>query len=296
MIRFFARLLEEERRAVRVALRVVKGVWDDGFIHAGNLAYLSMLALFPFFIVLGTFAGMLGRSDAGLEAVEGFLRTLPPSVAGIVGPPIEAAMQGSTGILTFSILVGLWTAGSYIETIRDILRRAYHTGYAAPVWQRRLGSFAVILGSVFLMLAAFAAQVIVVTAEEFIARFVPWIDTIEEIIDIGRLGPLVVLFLALYLLFHSLTPARFRKRGPKWPGAAVTAGVWVGATLILPRLLADVSTYDRFYGPLAGVMITLLFFFIAGMGFVIGAELNAALAMEPENGQKDAESGGQPKG
>ena len=296
MMRLIALLLEEERRAVRVALRVVKGVWDDGFIHAGNLAYLSMLALFPFFIVLGTIAGFLGRSDAGIEAVGGFLQTLPPSVAGIVGPPIAAAMEGSTGILTFSIVVGMWTAGSYVETIRDILRRAYHTEYAAPIWQRRLGSLAVILGSVLLMLAAFAAQVMLVAAEEVVVRFLPWIDVVEQIVDIGRLGPLVVLFIALYLLFHSLSPAAFRRRGPKWPGAAVTAGVWVGATVILPRLLADVSTYDRFYGPLAGVMITLLFFFIAGMGFVIGAELNAALAMEPENGQKDAESGGQPKG
>src|SRR5690606_12066297 len=115
--------------------RVVVGVWDDGFIHAGNLAYLSMLALFPFFVVLGAFAGILGRSEAGLDAVEGFLRTLPPSVAGLVGPPIGAAMQGSTGILTFSIVVGLWTAASYVETIRDILRRAYHAEYEVAIWR-----------------------------------------------------------------------------------------------------------------------------------------------------------------
>jgi membrane protein len=36
--------------------------------------------------------------------------------------------------------------------------------------------------------------------------------------------------------------------------------------------------YTRTYGSLAGVMIALIFFFVVGLGVVIGAELNAALA------------------
>ena len=36
--------------------------------------------------------------------------------------------------------------------------------------------------------------------------------------------------------------------------------------------------YSRTYGSLAGVMIALIFFFVVGLGVVIGAELNAALA------------------
>ena len=41
--------------------------------------------------------------------------------------------------------------------------------------------------------------------------------------------------------------------------------------------------YTRTYGSLAGVMIALIFFFVVGLGVVIGAELNAALA---ESGAK----------
>ncbi|MEO6581554.1 MAG: hypothetical protein ABIN68_01950, partial [Sphingomicrobium sp.] len=36
--------------------------------------------------------------------------------------------------------------------------------------------------------------------------------------------------------------------------------------------------YSLTYGSLAGVMIALLFFFVIGLGVVMGAELNAALA------------------
>jgi membrane protein len=41
-----------------------------------------------------------------------------------------------------------------------------------------------------------------------------------------------------------------------------------------------VFTYDLTYGSLAGSMVTLLFFWLVGLGLVIGAELNAALALE----------------
>ena len=43
-----------------VLKRVFLGAWNDGFIHAGNLAYMAMLAIFPFaFLVLFIFPGGL---------------------------------------------------------------------------------------------------------------------------------------------------------------------------------------------------------------------------------------------
>ena len=39
-------------RGCQVGWRTLTGSWVDGFVHAGNLAYLSLLTLFPFFIVV----------------------------------------------------------------------------------------------------------------------------------------------------------------------------------------------------------------------------------------------------
>ena len=93
---------------------------------------------------------------------------------------------------------------------------------------------------------------------------------------------MAVVATALYALFLSLTPEEYMGRAfPKWPGALLTALWWYG-TLLLPWALSHLSTYDLTYGSLAGVMITLIFFFLVGLGVVIGAELNAALAEFPE--------------
>ena len=48
------------------------------------------------------------------------------------------------------------------------------------------------------------------------------------------------------------------------------------------KLLRHLFMYDLTYGSLAGVMIALFFFWLIGLGMVVGAELNAALAETPE--------------
>jgi membrane protein len=44
-------------------------------------------------------------------------------------------------------------------------------------------------------------------------------------------------------------------------------------------------SYDLTYGSLGGVMVVLFFFYLIGFGVVIGAELNAALAVSPAEEQ-----------
>ena len=94
-----------------------------------------------------------------------------------------------------------------------------------------------------------------------------------------RLVPAVTLFCTFYGLFFALTPARYRKHGcRKWPGALLITAWWLATVELLPVVLGLFGGYSLTYGSLAGVMITLLFFFAVGLGVVIGAELNAALA------------------
>ena len=59
---------------------------------------------------------------------------------------------------------------------------------------------------------------------------------------------------------------------------------------VSPKVLGLLGGYDLTYGGLAGVIITLLFFYLVGLGLVFGAHLNAALAEAPEASLKGAGS------
>ncbi len=277
------RLLLRNRRIWQVVRDTVAGVWGDGFTHAGNLAYLSLLTLFPFFIMVATVAGTLGRTEDGLRAVRVFLKTLPPDVATLVAKPIAdvIGVRASAGLLTLGIIVALWTISGFIETVRAIIRQAYQTKGSLPVWRYRIGSVLVVFVAVLMMLAALASQVLLTGAEALLTQFT---DGVFADLGLGRIVPAAILFGALYAVFFVLTPARFRLlRCPIWPGALVTSLTWVLTTMAMPLVLAQFGSYTLTYGSLAGVIVSLLFFYIIGLGLVVGANLNAALAKPKEN-------------
>ena len=274
-----------------VLKRVAIGTYTDGFTYAGNLAYLSLLTLFPFFIVTAAVARLIGRTGEGLRTLESFLQTVPPDVAEVLRQPVIDVLTARSGsLLWFGAIVGLWTTAGFIETIRGILRAAYGVQSSTPFWRYRLGAIGMIIGSVILAMAAFSFQVVLTAVEQFVIRVFPLAGEVQTWLSIGRFAPSVALFGALYMLFYSLTPSKYRKtKCPKWPGAAFVTAWWMATTALLPPILSTLGSYDLTYGSLAGVMIALIFFFVIGLGMVIGAELNAALAEAPENGLDEAD-------
>jgi membrane protein len=274
--------------AFEVGRRIVLGVWREGFGHAGNLAYLTLLTLFPFFIVTTAIATLIGKPEENLAAVDAVLTAVPPSVAAMLHGAAIEVMNARTGpLLWFGGLVGLWTIAGYIGALRDTLKRAYGVEYSRPFWHYRLAGILVVVVAVTLILFAFSVQVFVTAAEEVVTRFLPALGKIET----GWLDPLwptLLMYGALYMMFWSLAPGHYRAWVyPKWPGALFTTLWWFGAVSLMPKAVALFGGYTLTYGSLAGVMIALLFFWQVGYGVVVGAHVNAALANPAKEGLRD---------
>ena len=277
------------RQTREVLRRVAVGVYTDGFVHAGNFAYLSLVTLFAFCVVAAAIAGGLGQTQDGLRLINTFFATVPVGVGDALRGPVEAAMTARTGpLLWMSALVGLWTTTSMVETFRDVLNRAYGTAPSRQFWQYRLASLFSVILAVVLAMAAFSAQVLVIAIEDLVYRFIPAAENAAGYFAWGRIVPFAMLFAAIYVIYRGLTPREYRARiYPKWPGAVLVSLWWLGCTMILPWFVYSMADYDMTYGSLAGVMVALIFFYLVGLGMVTGAQLNAALANATENGLKD---------
>lgn len=264
--------------------RVVIGTYNDGFIHAGNLAYMAMLAIFPFFILGSAIFTLVGEDGDRAAAIDTILLGLPPVVGNVIEPVARNVVDSRNGWLLWAgAAFGLWTVGSLIETIRDILRRAYGTEATLSFLRYRLLSSGVIIGAVVLLMVSLLLQVMIGAITQAVATTSPWLTDLLSSLALSRFVPALGLFGSIYLLFYSLTPAHYRlRRYPKWPGALAVTVWWVSVTLALPPVLANMFTYDLTYGSLAGAMIALFFFWLVGLGMVVGAQLNAALAETPE--------------
>src|SRR3954469_25445337 len=254
-----------------VIKRVAIGVYTDGFIHAGNLAYLALMTVFPFVIVAAAVARLFGQTEGGMQAVSALLQTMPHGVAEVLRKPIGDVLHArSGGLLWLGALLGLWTTGSFIETIRDILRRAYGVRATAPFWEYRLGSIGLIIVSVMLMLIAFSVSILLSGVEQFIRKVLPGANDIAGVLTLLHVVPSLVLFGSIYFLFVSLTPRKYRRiQCRKWPGAAFVAAWWMAPTALRPVVIGQFGRYDLTYGGLASIIVTLIFFFVIGLGVVI---------------------------
>ncbi|MXO86774.1 ribonuclease BN [Altererythrobacter aurantiacus] len=274
-------------RFFEITKRVFVGTYNEGFIHAGNLAYMSMLAIFPFFILGAAVFSAIGEESERAATINTILIALPPTVRETIGPVARDVVQARSGWLLWAgAAVALWTVGSLIETIREMLRRAYGTEATYSFWKYRLFSTGIIIVAVVLLLLSLIAQLMITAAQQVIEAYLPTLNDVISGLALSRIVPGLGLFGSLYMIFYTLTPHFYRqKRYPKWPGALVVTLWWIGVTVLMPQVLSSFFSYDLTYGSLAGIMVTLFFFYLVGLGMVVGAELNAALAETPEEEQ-----------
>ncbi|WFL78731.1 YihY/virulence factor BrkB family protein [Altererythrobacter arenosus] len=280
-------------RAFEVVKRTLVGTYNDGFIHAGNLAYLAMLAIFPFFILGSALFALIGSKGEESSIIDAIVVAMPPTVANTIAPVAQDAMAARSGWLLWAgAFVALWTVSSLIETIRDILRRAYGTQATHAFWKYRLFSAGFTLAAVILLVLSLFAQVLIGAAQEVIEAYFPQLVDQMGALHLSRVVPTLGLFASLYLLFYTLTPSAYRaRRYPKWPGVVFITLWWLAVTSAMPPILRNFFTYSLTYGSIAGIMVALFFFWLVGLGMVIGAELNAALAVTPE--EEGADGGGE---
>ncbi len=277
-------------RALSVARRALSATFADGFIHAGNLAYLAMLAIFPFFILGAALFELIGgRANAEVIVVT-VIAGLPPAVGDEIRPAAIAAIHARKGwLLWLGAGIALWTVSSLIETIRDILRRAYGAQRSATFWRYRLGSVGLILAAVIVLMLSLFAQVAIGAAQEVILSAFPQLAGAIGALRLSRLLPAVLLAGSLWVLFFTLAPQAHRSpRAMIWPGALAAAVWWITVATALPVVLRYFLSFDLTYGSLAGIMVTLFFFWLIGLGVVIGAEVNAALAEPPAPSRQTA--------
>lgn len=252
---------------------------NDGFSAAGNMAFLTMLSLFPFVIFLITIAGFLGQGEQGEEAIRFTLTLLPPEVSSVIRGPINGIVANAGGdILAGSIFIALWTASAGVEAARGILLKAFGWEHAEVIWLRRVESLAVVIIGSLLVITAMSVLVLGPATTKAVTSLVPPEAAEPFALFIDRLRILIspaVLLFGIYGVYLALTPRRVVS-ARRMPGTIVALLVFIVSAKGLSLYLAQVNTYDLTYGSLAGVVIMQIFCYLVALGYTLGAELNAA--------------------
>ena len=257
---------------------VLERYWNhEGGVVAGYMAFAAMLAIVPFLLFATAFAGYVIGIEGSDTAVEVIFQIVPPTVAETIEPVLmEIVGQRRSGsLITIAIIGALYAASNGAEAVRVALDRAYEADIPRNFLQHYLFSFIIVLLGflIFIVLSVF------IILAPIIHRMLQ--QGTESQLPFGAGALRYVLSAAVLAFFlwivHRILPSR-RMRGFRlWPGVLTTVLIWVIAGTGFSYYLSQIGTYTVTYGTLAGVIVTLVFFYIAGTSIIFGGEVNAVV-------------------
>ena len=268
------------RRAFAIALDALyRFLEDDGWAIASYIALSTLMALFPFLILVTALAAFLGSNNLADEVANLLLDTWPREVAAPIAGEVHRVLTVTRGdVLTASAVSSVYFASSGVESLRIGLNRAYGAMETRNWFLLRLESIVyVLVGALALLALAF----LVVLAPLMFAtalKYAPWLEPLEATFTFVRFAVASSVITLALVLVHKWLPAGHRRYREIVPGILATLILWLAGGILFGRYLAEFSSnYVTYYAGLASVMIALVYLYFTGAIFMYGGELNSAI-------------------
>ncbi|HET7192362.1 MAG TPA: YihY/virulence factor BrkB family protein [Pseudolabrys sp.] len=266
------------KRSVRISTGAFRHFTDDdGWAIASHIALSTLMALFPFLIVVTALAGFFfGSKELADEAARILLEAWPKQVAAPIALDITGVLTSTRGdVLTLGVLFALYFASSGVESLRIGLNRAYRMKEPRAWWLLRIESIIyVLVGAVAILAFSF----LVVLAPLILAKlmlYVPALDRFGDLITFARYGVAVVVLVVALTIVHLWLPAGRRSFMEIAPGIVATLLLWLITGAAFGRYLANYAfAYVSMYAGLASAMVALVFLYVCASIFIYGGELN----------------------
>jgi YihY family inner membrane protein len=276
--------------------------YGDGFSHARAFALQLALATVPLIIAGSGLASAIGAESVAQVVARTVVAVSPGtgdqllasvvdrgSVPAVVTgeDPDEAPDRPGEDLGELAVVLGLVTAFVAMTSAFAQLERGANRVYGVERDRPALRKYA--RAAVLTATAGTALGVgllLIVAGGAFgdaLEEVYRWGDAAETVWDVVRwpVG-LAALVVAVTTLFR-FAPRR-RQPGLSWLGlgAALTVVAWLAASGAIAAYVSVSGEFSAIYGPLAGIMVLLLWAFVTGValvaGFAVSAQLEAVRA------------------
>ena len=258
---------------------------DDGWAIASHIALSTLMALFPFLIVVTALAGFIfGSQDLADEAARILLEAWPKAVAGPIAEDITGVLTNMRGdVLTFGVLFALYFASSGVESLRIGLNRAYNAVEPRAWWLMRLESILYVLIGAVAMLAFSFLVVFAPFIWSKLVYYLPRLAPFDFLVTFTRYAVAAVVLVIALMIVHLWLPAGRRSFTQIAPGIVATLVLWMASGAAFGRYLASYAfAYVSMYAGLASAMVALVFLYVCASIFIYGGELNSVIIMARE--------------
>jgi membrane protein len=268
-------------------IQIIKRAWKEAkkdqvpLISAG-VAFYAFLAIVPTLIAVVMVYGLVSDDPLDVtEQLESFGSALPSEAEKLIEDQLQTlttSPERSLGLgLLFALGLALWSASGGIGNMIKAVNFAYDEKDTRNFVKSKSLALAFTLGAIVFMVLA--VGLVAAVPAILAALDVPsWVDAVVEV---GRwIGLIVVVMIALAVLYRwapDRADAKFR-----WlsVGSVVATVLWVVASVGFSFYVDNFGSYGKIYGSLAGVVVLLLWLWLAAYATLLGAEINAEMEQQ----------------
>ena len=273
-------------RAWLLAKQTLAKAWQDRLLGlSAEAAFWQLLSLPSLALagvaILGYISRWFGpdtvnRTESQLNST--FSRAFTPDVVQqIVAPTLHEVLHGQRiDVISIGFILALWAGSSATSTFVNTITIAYGMRDQRGAVRSRLLALWLFLGSIALGVVLLP---LLVLGPSLLPRTFPKSvrGTASTVIHASYYPVVIVLLLlGLTSLYHLAPPRRLPwRRGA--PGALLAMLLFLGGSAGLRSYITFILNHNHAYGTLAAPIAALLFFYILGLGVLLGAEFNAAI-------------------
>ncbi|MGQ9870401.1 YihY/virulence factor BrkB family protein [Leptodesmis sp.] len=257
---------------------------------AAEIAFNSMMAMFPAIVAMLTIIGMVGSSERVFKELMAQLsRIAPVEVLHLINNFVTAISPASNrGLLSISFVAAIWIASGAISSTMialDHIHQIPHQ-YVRPFWKTKLVSLVLTIGTILLLAIA---SVTFFVGDLIVKALIVHSDQIVETISKRpnnltpqlltawyRLSmPIALLMVALAFAFiYRFGPSRWRRGTPILPGAILATVFWAIFSTGFRLYVSNFGNFNRIYGAVGAIIVLLIWLQSSALMMLIGAQLN----------------------
>jgi membrane protein len=272
-----------ERRLRRFWLFLVRLqrelAYDDVMGMAAQISYYTMLALFPFLIFVLSVVSMfpLGASLQPM-LLEALAEQMPLEAANYVTDVVMRLLPNTNrGLLSVGLLASLWGASMAVGALITTINRAYNIRPRRHMVTQKLLSIILTLALSGLWLMAMTIILVGPRITQSLFEFVGLASETNTFWTSVRLPMAFMLNLVALSVLYYIAPEAKQKFRWILPGAFTATTLWMVASSVFRLFLRNFGQYNTTYGSLAALVILMVWLWISGLVFLLGAEINALM-------------------
>ncbi|MDQ3379467.1 MAG: YihY/virulence factor BrkB family protein [Actinomycetota bacterium] len=279
---------------IAILKRAVTESLDDGVpMTASAVAYSSFFAIpSTLLLALGLFT-LVSSAETIRDFMDRLDAFMPADATQLLGDSLaRLEEQPSTGILItlLGLVLALWASTSAMTTYMAALSSAYDRKDTRGFVRKRL----VALGLVAVMGGAVALVVFLLILGPYAQRGVGNLLGIESVLSwawwVLQWPLLFAGLLAAFVVLHYFGPD-VERRGWRFviPGATIAVVVWVLVSLAFALYTGLFASYNKTWGSLSAVIVTLTWLWLTAVALLFGGEVNAEVAEQAEERESTSE-------